>query len=41
MDKEKWPYKTGDLLEEVQKIKHEKFSMAGQENCNLIIQVNA
>ena len=36
--KEKWPYKTGDLLKEVQFI---WISMTGQEKGDLLIQVTA
>jgi hypothetical protein len=35
--KKKWPYKTGDLLKEVDM----KFTMTGQEKSDLLIQVTA
>jgi hypothetical protein len=36
--KKKWPYKTGDLLKEVQFIWN---SLTGQEKCDLLIQATA
>jgi hypothetical protein len=32
--KKKWPYKTGDLLEEIM-----KFSMTGEEKLNIVLSI--